>query len=299
LFPHTVRVALTPIILAVDSSVTAVGYVLMQVRDDKRRYPSQFGSIAWMEHESRYSQAKLELYGLFRALCAYRIYIIGVKNLVVEVDAKYLKGMLNNPDIQPNATINQWIAGILLFDFKLVHVPANHHTAADGLSHRLPAPEDPPETDDFEEWIDDSYGFFMELANWRPPHLFPSALTMHPLFTELIRPAISFAAIATSTSVAASVFAASVFAASIFAASASVAISASNTAASAFITEETADDESNDIPRSQRASAADDRLAEVEEYLQFLTCPQGLSNSDFRKFMQYSSGFFFSNGKLW
>jgi hypothetical protein len=118
-----------------------------------------------MECESQYSQAKLELYGLFRALRAYRIYIIGVKNLVVEVDAKYLKGMLNNPDIQPNTTINRWIAGILLFDFKLVHVPTIHHTAADGLSCRLPAPEDPPETDDFEEWIDDSYRFFMELAN--------------------------------------------------------------------------------------------------------------------------------------
>jgi hypothetical protein len=29
-----------PIILAIDCSVTAVGYVLMQVRDDKRQYPS-------------------------------------------------------------------------------------------------------------------------------------------------------------------------------------------------------------------------------------------------------------------
>jgi hypothetical protein len=135
----------------------------MQVRDDKRRYPSRFGSIAWTECESWYSQAKLKLYGLFCALHAYCIYIIGVKNLVVEVDTKYLKGMLNNPDIQPNATINRWIAGILLFDFKLVHVPAIHHTAADGLSHRLPAPEDPPETDDFEEWIDDSYGFSWSL----------------------------------------------------------------------------------------------------------------------------------------
>jgi hypothetical protein len=70
-------------------------------------------------------------------------------------------------------------------------------------------------------------------------------------------------------------------------------------ATSAFITEETANDESNDIPRSQRASAADDRLAEVEEYLQFLMRLQGLSDSEFCKFMQYSSGFFFSNGKLW
>jgi hypothetical protein len=63
--------------------------------------------------------------------------------------------------------------------------------------------------------------------------------------------------------------------------------------------EETSDDESNNIPHSQRPSAANVYLAEVEEYLQFLTCPQGLSDSDFCKFMQYSSGFFFSNGKLW
>jgi hypothetical protein len=90
---------------------------------------------------------------------------------------------------------------------------------------------------------------------------------MCPLFTELICPA--------------------------------VAASASDTATSTFIMEETADDESNDIPHSPRASAADDRLAEVEQYPQSLTHPQGLSDSDFCKFMQYSSGFFFSNSKLW
>jgi hypothetical protein len=96
---------------------------------------------------------------------------------------------------------------------------------------------------------------------------------MRPLFTELIRPAASV--------FAASVFAASVFAASVFAAS----VPASDTAASAFITEETADDESNDIPHSPRASAADDRLAEVEQYLQFLMHLQGLSDAEFCKFM--------------
>jgi hypothetical protein len=95
-----------PIILIVNSSITTVGYVLIQVRDDKHRYLSRFGSIAWTECESQYSQAKLELYGLFRTLYAYHICIIRVKNLIVEVDARYLKGMLNNPDIQPNATIN-------------------------------------------------------------------------------------------------------------------------------------------------------------------------------------------------
>jgi hypothetical protein len=271
-----------PIILAVDSSVTAIVYVLMQVRDNKRQYLSRFGSIAWTECESWYSQAKLELYSLFCALHAYHINIIRVKNLVVEVDTKYLKGMLNNADIQPNAMINGWIAGILLFNFKLVHVPTIHHTATDGLSCQLPAPEDPPETNDFEEWIDDSYRFFMELANWRPLHLFPLALTMCPLFTELICPSISATSIfsATSTSVTISVSA----------------------AASAFIMEETSDNESNasnNIPCSLRASAANICLAEVGEYLQFLAYLQGLSDSDFHKFMQYSSGFFFSNSKLW
>jgi hypothetical protein len=72
-----------PIILTINSSITAVGYVLMQVRDDKRWYPSRFGFIAWTEHESQYSQAKLKLYGPFHALHAYRIYIIGVKNLLM------------------------------------------------------------------------------------------------------------------------------------------------------------------------------------------------------------------------
>ena len=56
--------------------------------------------------ESRYSQPKLELFGLYRALRHWRLYIIGVKNLIVEVDAKFIKGMLNEPDLQPNAVIN-------------------------------------------------------------------------------------------------------------------------------------------------------------------------------------------------
>ncbi|KDQ13320.1 hypothetical protein BOTBODRAFT_97608, partial [Botryobasidium botryosum FD-172 SS1] len=103
---------------------------------------------------SRYSQPKLELYGLFRALRDVRVFIIGLTKLTVEVDAKFIKGMLNNPDIQPNATINRWIAGILLFDFTLVHVPAERHTGADGLSRRPRAPEDPLQYDDFEDWID-------------------------------------------------------------------------------------------------------------------------------------------------
>jgi hypothetical protein len=138
---------------------------------DKKRYPNRFGSITWNDRESRYSQAKLEIYGLWRALRAVRLHIIGVKNLVVEVDAQYIKGMLNNPDIQPNAAVNRWIVSIKLFDFTLVHVPAERHAAADSMSRRRKVPEDSDEEDDEEsadDWLDKMMSFGVELVNSCP-----------------------------------------------------------------------------------------------------------------------------------
>jgi len=50
--------------------------------------------------------------------------------------------MINNPDIHPNNAMNRWIAAILLFTFKLVHVPGKDHGGPDGLSRRKPAEGD-------------------------------------------------------------------------------------------------------------------------------------------------------------
>jgi hypothetical protein len=153
------------VILAVDTSVIAVGFILMQLGEDGKRYPARFGSLSLSKVESRYLQAKLELYGLFRTLCAVHVWIFGITNLTVEVNAKYVKGIINNPDLQPNMTINCWIAGILLFQFKLVHVSADKHMGANGLSRRPPSSLDPPEADNHEDWLDHAYGFSMELLN--------------------------------------------------------------------------------------------------------------------------------------
>ena len=79
---------------------------------------------------------KLELYGLFQALNVTKLWLIGVKKLVVEMDAQYIKGMLNKPDLYPNAAMNRWIGVILMFDFELVHVPGTKHKGPDGLSRR-------------------------------------------------------------------------------------------------------------------------------------------------------------------
>jgi transposase InsO family protein len=143
-----------PVVLSVDTSLHAVGMILSQLDEQGRKRPARYGSIPMNERESRYSQPKLELYGLFRALRAYRIYLIGVKNLHVEVDAKYIKGMLNEPDLQPNAAINRWIQGILMFDFTLIHVPAAKHVGPDALSRR-PLGEGEKVRDEDDSWLDD------------------------------------------------------------------------------------------------------------------------------------------------
>jgi hypothetical protein len=125
----------SPVILAVDTSYIAVGFFLCQCDSEllKTRNYNCFGSITLNKCEAQFSQPKLEIYGLFRALCALRLWIIGICNLVIETDAQYIKGMLVNPDIQPSVSINHWIVSILTFHFTLIHVKSTFH-GPDGLS---------------------------------------------------------------------------------------------------------------------------------------------------------------------
>ena len=70
----------SPVILAVDTSQIAVGYYLCQEESEnsRKRIYNRFGSITLNDRERRFSQPKLELYGLYRALRTLRLYIIGV-----------------------------------------------------------------------------------------------------------------------------------------------------------------------------------------------------------------------------
>lgn len=144
-----------PLILAVDSSYMGVGIVLSQIDEQGRKHPARYGSIPFNDREASYSQPKLELYGLFRALRAFRQYLYGAKKLQVEMDAKYIKGMLKRPDLQPNATMNRWIQGILLFDFELVHIPAAQFKGPDALSRREATQEEKEEMQEDDEWLED------------------------------------------------------------------------------------------------------------------------------------------------
>ena len=173
----------SPVILAVDTSSIAIGYILAQCDSDnpKRRHYARFGSITLNDRESRFSQPKLELYGLYRTLRALRLYLIGLRNLIVEVDAKYIKGMLANPDIAPSASINRWIVSILMFHFDLVHVPGSFH-GPDGLSRRKPQPGDTLEDDDdFDDWIDQVHGFPHMILPTVPRKLCHSPIAIYSL----------------------------------------------------------------------------------------------------------------------
>ena len=93
-------------------------------------------------------------------------HLVGIQKLVVEMDALYIRGMLNNPNIQPNATINCWIAAILLFDFKLVHILAEKHHGPDGLSRREPADDEVDEDDNPKDWIDRTLALGIWVVSW-------------------------------------------------------------------------------------------------------------------------------------
>lgn len=183
----------TPVVLAVDTSYKAVGYYIYQEDPEipGRKHFARFDSITLNEREARFSQPKRELFGLMRCLDACYYWFIGVRNLLVETDAKYIKGMLTNPSLGPNATVNRWIDRILMFHFTLVHKPGKGF-GPDGLSRRdlhpgdptypdpddgydepsgplkfvnsSPGVDDPLEFEDFKTEIDTRGGFYFELA---------------------------------------------------------------------------------------------------------------------------------------
>ena len=82
------------------------------------------------------------------------------------MDAKYVKGMLNHPDIQPSAAVNRWIAAIQMFDFDLKHVPGKDFKGPDGLSRRRKSEEDLEDGEEAEEWVDEVLALGVWVDTW-------------------------------------------------------------------------------------------------------------------------------------
>jgi hypothetical protein len=254
------------VILSVDTSSIAVGYLLCQCASDdsKKRYFARFGSITLNDREARFSQPKLELYGLYRSLRALRLYLIGLRNLVIEVDAKYIKGMLANPDIAPSASINRWILSILMFHFDLVHVPGAFH-GPDGLSRRRPQPGDRPEPDDdFDDWIDQVHGFLhmilptsSRISDQPPATVYILTGSLSHETNEITDPY------------------------------------------DRSLDVEDTHDPYTIIPRSDAAHRADNRIRLVQQWHTDLRRPPDLSDSEYETFLRYCTEFFVDTAQLW
>jgi len=146
------------VVLAADTSYIGIGFYIYQEdeADPKIKFYAKFGSKTLNEREARFSQPKRELFGLKEALRLNKHAIVGVRRLIVETDAKYIKGMLENPDLMPNATINRWIDAITMFHFTLRH-KAGATFGPDGLSRRPKHDDDPvyePCSDDEEQEVE-------------------------------------------------------------------------------------------------------------------------------------------------
>ena len=142
------------VVLAVDTSYKAIGFYIYQedAVTGKKKTFVKFASVTLNDREARFSQPKRELFGLKRALEVSEYLLIGCRKLIIETDAKYIHGMLNHPEMGPNATINRWIEKILMFHFELRHVPGTTF-GPDGLSRRDAQPGDeqyPPDADSAE-----------------------------------------------------------------------------------------------------------------------------------------------------
>ena len=189
----------------------------------------------------------------------------------MEIDASYIKGMLNNLDIQPRAAVNRWIVGIKPFHFKLVHVPGTQHNGPDGLSWHMPSLNDPLPVDDSDNWLDKAMSFAVILMNSAPSwsvQLTSSGHTDNQARTDN-RPAVFLPPLAH--------------------------LSAS---AAYFVTDDTSSSHVPDIPHSALAQSADAHLKAIRDLLSNPLSLTGLSHSQLQKLVHYASKFFILDGRL-
>jgi hypothetical protein len=190
--------------------------------------------------------------------------------------------MINNPDLQPNATINRWITGILLFHFKLHHIPVEKHAGPDSLSQCPLAPLNPSEVDNVERWLDDSYSFCISLLNDQMI-LFDSTVYISSDYVSSYHLA-SLPPLDCPFSLpnAAPHFPLSYVTA--FASSHSEQVSILN---------------SPIIPRSPKALVKEARICSICGFLDTRECPADLTDTEFQSFVNSVTKFFLLHSMLW
>jgi hypothetical protein len=119
------------VIVTVDTSPNAIGWVVGQDDVDGRRFAVRSGAKILTKRQQAYPQVKRELLGVFIILKAEKIYLIGT-NVILETDCLSLLGMIANCSI-PNIVMLRWIAYIKSMKPILVYISCKKNSVADIL----------------------------------------------------------------------------------------------------------------------------------------------------------------------
>ena len=120
-----------PFILYTDASLTAMGAVLAQVQDGKRRAIC-YASKAFLKSQTNYSATKRELLAIVTFTRQFKHYLLGRKFKIV-ADHRALQWLHNFTD----GLTARWLEKLAAFDYEVQHRPGKSIGHADGLS-RIP-----------------------------------------------------------------------------------------------------------------------------------------------------------------
>lgn len=120
-----------PLVLTIDSSPLATGWVLGQEDGEDQMFATRFGAKIFNERQRRYPQVKRELWGAKCALKQEKDYLIGT-HVVLQTDCLPLLGTVANCDT-PDIAMLRWIAFIRMFNPELEHIMGKNNLVADML----------------------------------------------------------------------------------------------------------------------------------------------------------------------
>ena len=120
------------VIVTVDISPIAIGWVVGQDDEEGNRFAICFGARILTERQRAYPQVKRELWGALTALKADKNYLIGA-NVVLETNCLPLLGMISNCN-SPDIAMLRRIAYIKSLNPDLKHITSKMNLVADMLS---------------------------------------------------------------------------------------------------------------------------------------------------------------------
>lgn len=120
--------------LHTDASATGYGAILMQKQSDGKLHPVFYHSRRTIEHESKYHSYELETLAIIYALERFRIYLHGIKFIII-TDCNAFKLTMSKRDLNPR--IARWALFLQNYDYEIIHRKGDQMCHVDALSRSI------------------------------------------------------------------------------------------------------------------------------------------------------------------